>query len=372
MENDYREESRKKWQKSMLIIAAFICAIAFLVEIIIYFIYRVSGKIDALNSEYLIFRILTPTACNLTLFLVMIYFKNVKKESKVIRHRDDYMCFCLYAICLIIAVVHNFYHVTWIIPALCQFINSIYADKEGIKRNYRYINIALAIIVFFAFIERSYEITYLVVTAICAYAISFIIYLISTLLVNYNNEQIEYMEENYLRQKKLLEELDIESMTGIFNRNSLESRVGQVIDEHKNKKLNTYLVMLDIDHFKNINDRYGHTSGDEVILRLVRYIRGVIDGGVTAFRYGGEEFILLFRNMPCQKVFGCIDNMRISFSKEKYIFDENISITFSAGITGYVDGMSVDDFVESADKALYFAKENGRNRIWMVNISGEV
>ena len=144
------------------------------------------------------------------------------------------------------------------------------------------------------------------------------------------------------------------------------------IKERKNISLNTYLVMIDIDHFKSVNDTYGHTSGDEVILRLVGHIRNMINNGVTAFRYGGEEFILLFRNTQCQKVFGMVDNMRMNFSKEKFNFDKELVLTFSAGITGYVDGMSVEDFIKNADNALYYAKENGRNQICTVNISGVV
>lgn len=372
MENVYKQELQNKWQRTMLYIAASICVVAFIAEIIIFFVYKASHTITGSETQYLILRIVMPTAFNMIMFLVMFYVKNARKDSRVTRYRDDFMCLCLYAMCMIIAVVHNYYHVTWIIPALCQFINSIYADKNGMKRNYMYINIVLAVIILFAFIEREYEVTYLLIASVCAYAFTFIIYLISNLLVNYNNEQLEYMRENYQRQKALLDELDIEPMTGIFNRNSLETRIDSVIKERKNIPLNTYLVMIDIDHFKSVNDSYGHTSGDEVILRLVEHIRKIINNGVTAFRYGGEEFILLFRNTPCQKVFGMIDNMRMNFSKEKFYFDKEITLTFSAGISGYIDGMSAEEFIRNADNALYYAKENGRNQIWTVNISGEV
>ena len=67
-----------------------------------------------------------------------------------------------------------------------------------------------------------------------------------------------------------------------------------------------------------------------------------------------------------------VDNMRMNFSKEKFNFDKELVLTFSAGIRGYVDGMSVEDFIKNADNALYYAKENGRNQIWTVNISGVV
>lgn len=368
MTNEYKQESQNKWQKTMIIIAANICVISFLAEIIIYFAFKLFGQIETSENNYLVLRVVMPSAFNMLMFCLMYYVKNVAKNEKIVKYKDDLMCLCLYAMCTIIAIVHNYYHVTWIIPALCQFINSIYADKAGLKRNYLYINIVLTIIIIFAFIEAQYETPYLIVTAVCAYAFTYVIYLTSTLLVSYNNEQLDYVRESYIRQKAILDELDIEPMTGIFNRNSLEKRIQKVINEKKSKNLQTYLVMLDLDHFKRINDIYGHTSGDDVIMRLVYNIRNIATNGVEAFRYGGEEFIIFFRNTPYTKVYEIVEKMRENFKKEKFSFDQNVVMTFSAGISGCMDGMNPEDLIKSADDALYKAKENGRDQIKGINI----
>lgn len=257
----------------------------------------------------------------------------------------------------VVAVVHNYFHVTWIVPGLCQFINSVYADRKGIRKNYIYVNLITLIIVMFAFVEKKYTYDYLLIASFCAAALNFGIYIVACVLVNYNKEHIAYMRESYENQRKLIDELELESMTGFFNRKALKRE----LPKENNK--NTFIAMIDIDDFKKINDKYGHSNGDEVIYKLVSVVRDITSDDVMPFRYGGEEFIFMFKNSTMDKVVEVMNVLLKRFAECKYSFDSEICVTFSAGVVQCDESMKPEEIIEKVDDALYEAKRSGKNKI---------
>ena len=131
------------------------------------------------------------------------------------------------------------------------------------------------------------------------------------------------------------------------------------------------VCILDIDHFKTINDRYGHLAGDRVLMAFSERIRGTLRGmdmidnyrrQPSAFgRYGGEEFILVLPETQLAGALRCAE--RIRGVTEADAFDEVFRITVSAGVSQYRPGESVEDMLQRADAALYEAKSRGRNRV---------
>jgi diguanylate cyclase (GGDEF)-like protein len=131
--------------------------------------------------------------------------------------------------------------------------------------------------------------------------------------------------------------------------------------------------MLDIDYFKNINDTYGHTAGDQVLLKLVGVLRSILREQDYAFRLGGEEFMIILPNTDvkhaahlAERIRLAIENMRVSFLSHK------ISTTVSLGITEYkIDEIDIQKAEERVDEALYIAKEAGRNQI-AIKLQGDL
>lgn len=165
--------------------------------------------------------------------------------------------------------------------------------------------------------------------------------------------------ERLLHEKESLAATD--PLTGISNR----LRFAQVLAEEAQRKLRNKtamaLIVLDIDHFKKVNDTYGHNVGDEVLKHLVRLVTAEIRATDFFGRWGGEEFILLLRDDDCNAARATADKLRRLIAEEK--FPVVGSITCSFGVTGWEESDTVASLVSRADRALYASKNDGRNKV---------
>jgi len=168
---------------------------------------------------------------------------------------------------------------------------------------------------------------------------------------------------NLTTQIRILERnSNIDSLTKIHNRGSLDSYLTRVCKK-ETKSLDMYLLMIDIDHFKNFNDTYGHVVGDKVLIFIANLLKKTLRDGDRAFRYGGEEFTIILNRINedgCKVVLDRILNL---IRKSKLSYDKNsFGVTISIGATSIQKDDTPDIFIARADKALYRAKNNGRNR----------
>ena len=169
---------------------------------------------------------------------------------------------------------------------------------------------------------------------------------------------ITKMNEHYMQTE---EKAYIDGLTQVFNRNKFDEVLK---DEFKNtKRYNTplSLAIMDIDKFKLVNDNYGHLIGDEVLIKLAQTINKSVRETDMFARWGGEEFVVLFKNTPIQKAKTIAEKLKDKIESNKHPVAG--SITASFGVTQYVDGDSVESMLKRVDDALYIAKQNGRNRV---------
>lgn len=165
------------------------------------------------------------------------------------------------------------------------------------------------------------------------------------------------------RQLEMVSRVD--GLTGLYNRRYWEE---QFVMEYKRDKRNdnpSTLIMLDIDHFKHVNDTYGHPAGDEVIKALAGIIKKSIRETDFAGRFGGDEFSIILPDTPVANVEFVAERIRRLVEKCIVIYDEkNISFTVSIGIAGFkkTDETSTE-WLKAADNALYKSKESGRNQV---------
>lgn len=159
-----------------------------------------------------------------------------------------------------------------------------------------------------------------------------------------------------------LEKLAItDGMTGLYNHRYIIDSLSERITEARRYKQPLSVIMLDIDYFKKVNDNYGHTFGDFVLVRISTIIEETIRKTDIAGRYGGEEFLIIYTNTDNKSAFNTSERLRKSIEKEKW-GKADLVITVSGGICELKD----EDFsklIMKADSLLYRAKENGRNRI---------
>lgn len=165
---------------------------------------------------------------------------------------------------------------------------------------------------------------------------------------------------------ELLELAQRDELTGLYNRRTGYEMFERFLRDCRRGGQPLQVVMLDIDHFKPLNDAYGHQEGDRAIRHVARELRRSLRSGEWLFRWGGEEFLLLFPKIDHARVQQLMQRLLKHFNAIPYVTGEGdeLSLTFSAGISSFPeDGNSIQQLVEAADQALYRAKSSGRNRI---------
>ena len=190
----------------------------------------------------------------------------------------------------------------------------------------------------------------------------------------------QFQDDIYLQNKTGLDQLFIQilsnpsaSVSYVATKDKLTGATSrQVFDWVFNKAQKTALrkdwslsmIVLDIDHFKLVNDKYGHQFGDQVLKSVSRLIKQKVRDVDVLCRWGGEEFLLLLENCDQQHAARVAETIREAVSEHKIrVKDDSISVTISAGVTEFQLGESMDDLIERCDHALYESKNKGRNRI---------
>ena len=174
----------------------------------------------------------------------------------------------------------------------------------------------------------------------------------------------QQLAEIQILQDKLEEQAVRDPMTGLFNRRYLDTIVPHELARCARDRVPLCLMMMDIDHFKHVNDTYGHQGGDEVLKAFAGLLMDSVRVSDVACRYGGEEFLLLLPNMSLENGLLRAEQWRAAFATRAVEFgDARISATVSIGIACYPDDGCVGDVLtRCADLALYRAKAEGRNR----------
>jgi len=179
--------------------------------------------------------------------------------------------------------------------------------------------------------------------------------------------KIKNLQDDLKRTNELLLELsNTDHLTGLFNRRYLMEVLDKEIQRSSRKGGQLSILILDIDHFKNVNDTYGHLQGDAVLQKVALQLQKELRNYDIAARYGGEEFIAVLPDATMSEAAFVAERIRASIQASKFNGAlSQLSLTVSLGVALYTleDGITIDGFIKRADDALYRAKANGRNRV---------
>lgn len=181
-----------------------------------------------------------------------------------------------------------------------------------------------------------------------------------------SNRELQLRLDEISRLQAALQEQAVrDGLTGLFNRRYLDEMLEREVSRARREGIPLSLVMLDIDHFKRVNDTYGHQAGDEVLRTLAATLLADIRAEDMACRYGGEEFLILLPNMPLAAALLRAESWRAAVADLAVAHgDFSIRFTVSLGVAAYPDhGKTPDDLTRCADHALYRAKNAGRNQV---------
>ncbi len=177
-----------------------------------------------------------------------------------------------------------------------------------------------------------------------------------------------------LQLRENLRQLSVhDPLTGLYNRRYLEESIKQEISNAKRIDSSFGILLMDIDYFKKINDSFGHGTGDLVLKKLSQLFLEYVRKSDIACRWGGEEFLLYFKDMQLDAIYKKANNLRLAVENLQIdCYEYKIKkMTISIGIARYPqNGLTLDSLVASADKALYEAKNTGKNKVVIANEDG--
>ena len=175
----------------------------------------------------------------------------------------------------------------------------------------------------------------------------------------------EKLEEQTDQISNYLVEARTDGLTGLFNRRAYDKALDQLYADWTEKGQAFSLGLIDIDHFKQINDTHGHPAGDAVLQQVAAMLQTELHGSVCIARYGGEEFAML-TTASAEQAADALDSLRAAVCEKEIIHDGTvIPVSLSGGASMILEGDAIGNLVRRADEALYAAKLGGRNRVYL-------
>jgi len=185
---------------------------------------------------------------------------------------------------------------------------------------------------------------------------------------------IRNMSQQVKLQDKLYQQTITDPLTGLFNRRYFDERIKQEFHRSSRYQRLFSVMIIDIDGFKQANDLFGHSFGDEMLVRATSIFREVLRDGDTVYRYGGDEFAMILPETAKEGALDLSERLLTTFAKSCCVKEKRISLTLSVGIASHPEDSNNEfDLIRAADRRMYQSKENGGNLVTAYNLreSGE-
>ncbi len=338
-QHSYTDDTVRK-QLMFSLLNAVLCIVAFVMTVV-----------NIITGE-LVLMVVTLAYSLLCLFnLVMGYFRGAGNLIYITFTVETMIMIAFF----IVSGIPNGFSVLWVL-IIPSFVLAIFRSRVGSI----FCILTLLMIIFFfwfplgrSFLMYEYSETFMLRFPFVYIALFLIALYIETIRMG-TWKKLRESEINYRRLYRH------DALTGIYSRHAFYDELGQVLGENTNDHVS--LVILDIDDFKRINDRYGHNAGDEVLRSVTRIILDNICQHCVACRWGGEEFLVL---MQCgHDAYEMAERIRKTIEDTEIVYGEyRIKITVSVGVSTakYVSEDQISDFINKADGAMYASKEKGKN-----------
>lgn len=183
------------------------------------------------------------------------------------------------------------------------------------------------------------------------------------------NETLEETNNQLVEAQQALEQMAVtDPLTALYNRRYFTERLSEAFASIDREQILIHIIMFDLDHFKNVNDTYGHQMGDAVLVQFSHILRRAVRKNDIIARIGGEEFVIAMFNIPSDRAHAAADRIRAEVEKYKFESEGNkLRLTTSIGVASHPDlkleSPTLEKMLQEADEALYYAKTHGRNRM---------
>ena len=346
---------RKALERFMLIML-FVC---FVLEITLGVYFYISETLDQTVLHYALLRVLLPCFMNVILYLLMFFANRTDKLTDDWKNRTCTLSFLLF--CGEMSVIHSYFVPLWMLSYFALLFTGIFHDPKF----HKYKSTLCILFVLISGIthiidypeETETSIQFIIVAEVVGFAVSYFAFQLEhfssgEMLINLMiSEGAERYKASY----------EFDALTGVYSRAKLEEEVSEVFDIGNNMT-NVGVAMLDIDDFKKVNDTYGHDNGDAVLRKLGEYLVRLNTRSSFCGRYGGEEFVIIFKDADRDANVRELESLRKLFEATKYDFTDE-HITISIGYHMDITDSEWESVLKKADSALYESKRTGKNKI---------
>lgn len=326
-------------------------------EIIAYIILHLGE--GGVRPYYIINSVIAPILINFTAHFVVRWVARSKKFEQDVKNAA-----VIYG-ALVTSCVLTLFHMDYITTA-CTFcfpivLSGMFCNKKLLNRALIVTISCLVLMTVISCVYKTADIIFLQ-NQLVVYGINIISYMAALLTIDFTQNNFNIINGQFIANRKLRHGIRRDQMTGLYNHVTFFSEFDKVIEDAENRKISLCVAIIDIDDFKRINDEYGHENGDKVLLRLANVMKECSTPDDKIFRYGGEEFVILFINKSFASAKTMVTNMLTAFSNSQYDFAK-VKTTFSCGIVPYNTSYTKDTLFNEADGLMYEAKKKGKNQI---------
>ena len=354
IQSEYRRID-EKWLRIQYLLLLWLAAFTPVAEVCVYFLLHNLGAMDLSAREFLTKYVMAPSLYNVVVVLISTFFMrwHFSERQKI------------YGVSLLTAVmafgVYTFHSTSpslYVIFVIPMVLTVIYGDRRLTTIISVLCLVGKAVSDLFLFWDPTRTSVLSSTTAFTSFCISLLLivlfYVICWLLLNTeqakNNVSLNLEQERLRYQKKSM----TDALTQVGNRLALRSAF-QAMEEQQHEAV-FYLAMMDLDDFKQLNDTFGHNQGDEYLRALGQSLMNLSGQNLQSFRFGGDEFCILFRGCRLLEVQATCRELQTTFSKAE-IHQRCQPVTISIGIAEYHPGEKPSLLLERADRALYQAKQ---------------
>ncbi len=359
----YRKEYFSTWQRRIERFCWVLFFIIGIAKIGSFAVHAYFKTLDDAEMRYFItFRFIAPTIIQLAFLFTAHVF--LKKPSLSIHAKNNIVVIMFLGNMAAISIFNCTFTGSMIAPSLAMIFSAIVMQPRLLRGVFisclGILAVSALVLITTTPITSIYN---TVVSIFILFMINIGNFVLSTEIYKGSISQIEYIRSGYEKQCALAEELQREPLTNLYNRRSLAGAIERLMHLSNENGDNAILVFLDLDNFKQINDSYGHSAGDAVLITLAEVIISNLETNRSAFRYGGDEFVILMHNKNLAEAISIVEKIRREFFDTEFDFmQEQSHCSLSIGIALYQKGWSSADWVKAADSAVYKAKQNGKNR----------
>lgn len=352
-----------RWQRNMFRLNTALIWIALVIEVISA-VGKMTERVESFGiTGYLMHCILLPFLINVAIYFIGICMYRHPKISD--EERVAVPILTMIAMFTTLVSIHYMFPVLLGMFTIPVFISTIYANRNVVIRTFAFcclgiaVSVALTCINHYSTLSSEYFTSLFIIAAIMAF-----VFVVAMGTVENERAKVEAIKRNMQNTARLRQEASHDSLTGLYNRKTiLDILKSYMTDVNSGSSSALYISVIDIDHFKQINDSYGHSVGDIVLKKLADMFRVMNSGNTVVGRYGGEEFIVIFTGLGYEEVYRRVNGLRVRLAEYDFAELNGRQVTVSAGIAAYRRNQDMIEFFDEADRAMYKAKKLGRNRI---------